>query len=509
MVEFRADNKKIAKNTLIMYLRMLFMMFVSLYTSRIVFNALGVSDYGIYNIVGGIIVFLSFINSALSRATTRYITAELTNDNKESQSNVFNLAVIAHIIIAIIILILSESIGVLILNHCLNIPEDRIFAANIVYQFSVLSSLFSVMQTPFTAVIIAHERMSIFAYFSIIEAIMKLLTAFILTTYANDKLILYAIMIFIVGIINILIIRTYCYNKFLMCKWKKPHNGKLFKEMFGFMGWNLTGQASVVATNQGVNFLVNVFHGVVVNAAIGISNSIANILNQIVTNFQIAFNPEIIKLYVSGQHTEVIKLAIRCTKISSFLILLFIVPITFQIENILFVWLGNYPEYAAEFCILTLIGIYFDNVSAPMWMIRSADKKIKNYQIVISSIYSLCFWGGWLILFLGVVPYAIIWVRIFVYFVMLIIRAFYVKSLIPELNVSLYIYELFGCTTKVVIIPLVSLYILSQYDFGGHFLNLSINVTVGLLLMCICTYLLGLTTEERNLIQKKLLNRIK
>ena len=209
-----SSNRRIAKNTLIMYGRMFVMTLISLYTSRIVFNALGINDFGIYNVVGGIIIFFAFINNGLSRATTRYITAEITEGSIESQRNIFNLAIVAHIIVAFIILVLCETIGLYFVNTYLNIPTERMSAANIVYQLSVIAAVFSVMQTPFSSAIVAVEKMSVYAYFTILDALFKLITAFSLIRFTGDRLILYAFLIFLIGIINIMIYRIYCYRRF-------------------------------------------------------------------------------------------------------------------------------------------------------------------------------------------------------------------------------------------------------------------------------------------------------
>ncbi|WP_315578951.1 hypothetical protein [Hoylesella oralis] len=503
MAETISNNKRIAKNTLFMYGRMLIMTLISLYTSRIVFNALGVNDFGIYNVVGGIIVFFTFINGGLSRATARYITAEITEGTAISQRNVFNLSVVAHFIIAFIILFLCETIGLYLINVYLNIPSGRMFAANVVYQFSVIAAIFSVMQTPFTAAIVAFERMSIYAYFTVLDAIFKLVTAFILIKFTGDRLILYAFLIFSIGIINIVIYRIYCYRKFAMCKWERPRNKKLLKELFGFMGWSLTGQAAVVATNQGVNFLINIFYNVAVNAAIGLSNTIVGTINNFIINFQIAFNPQIIKLYVAKEYEELMLLSMRCTRLTSFLILIFMVPVSFQIKNILTLWLGHYPLYAPEFCILTLIAIYLDNVSGAMWMIRGADKNIKIYQIVVSIVYSLCFWGGWIALAFGLVPYCVIWIRIFVFFILFFVRAFFVKSLIPQLSISRYFFEVFLRTPIILIIPLIVMFFIKDINFGNLFLNLILNCLIGFFLISIAIFVLGLNRWERNLIIEK------
>lgn len=497
MIDNSTNNKIIAKNTMILYLRMLVMTCISLYTSRVIFNTLGVVDYGVYNLVAGIIVFFSFINGGLSRATTRYVTAELSSGTNDSLRNVFNTTVVAHLIIAIVVFTAAEPVGIFIINRILDIPTDRIFAANIVYQLSVFASLVGIMQTPFQAAIIAKEKMSVYAYLTIIDAILKLATALLIIYYDGDKLIFYSILIFISNILSVIFYRIYCYRNFLFCKWEKPKNKELLKKLFSFMGWSLAGQGAVVATNQGVNFLINVYCGVVVNASIGISSMIVNIVTNFVSNFQIAFNPQLIKLYISNSHDELINLAIKTTRLTSFLILIFLIPISFQIDNILTFWLGDYPQYTAEFCVLTLIGIYFDQVSGPMWMIRGAHEDIKNYQIVIFLIYSLCFFIGWIVLYFKFPPYSVIIVRTIVFIFLLIIRALFVKKLVPQLSILNYIKEVFITTTIVIIIPLLTMLLLTRLEISNLIIELVFKCGTGLLITLLSIYVFGFNNEEK------------
>lgn len=340
------------------------MMVISLFTTRITFRLLGVDNYGIYNIVGSIIVFFTFINQALTTATRRYITAEIVTGTPESCQNVFNIARKSHGIIAIAIFVIAEVVGLWIVNRILNIPSDRMFAANVVYQLSVISALVGIMQAPYTAAITAHEKMSIYAYYSVIEAALKLLGVLLLYVIAGDKLIIYAIIILVCSVSTQLLYRFYCKRHFPECKYLKSNDTHLLKEMFNFMGWSLFGQAAVVLTNQGVSVLVNMFFSVAANAAMGISNQITHIVSNFVNSFQTAFQPQITKLFVKHDFDELVRLTIQTSRMSSYLVMFFMVPIIFQVDNFLTLWLGEYPEYAVEFCIYTLFGIFIDSCSA-------------------------------------------------------------------------------------------------------------------------------------------------
>ena len=501
----KVDNRRIARNTLYMYLRMLVSMFVALFTTRINFQALGVDNFGIYNVVGSVIVFFTFINQGLTTATRRYITAELAQGDKESRRNVFNLAIGAHIGIAFIIIILGETVGLWAVNYLLNIPSERVFAANVVYQLSIFTAVVNVMQAPYTASITAHEKMDIYAYISIFEIFAKLAVAYGVLYLPGDKLIVYAVLLTLTQLIVILLNGAYCHRKFSMCHFQRPHDKNLLKEIFGYMGWNLAGQAMVVLTNQGVTVLVNMFFNVAANAAMGVSNQITHIVSNFVSNFQIAFNPQITKLYVSKETDELIKLANRCSRISSYLVLVFIIPISFQIHNFLTIWLDEYPDYTVEFCIYTLIAIFIDAISAPLWMILASDKNIKKYQTVLTTIYSFNFLGALLALWLGAPPYSVIVVRIFVYMLAVSARLLLVKEKLPMFSINQWLWMTLARTCKIVILPFLLMILLSQIHLNSRFLELILFSGLSFLMVCISIYLFGLDQKERALIKEKVI----
>lgn len=503
-----STNKRIAKNTLYMYLRMIVVMIVSLFTTRIVFKALGIDDYGLYNVVGSIIVLFGFINSGLTTATRRYITAEIANGDKNSQQNVFNLSLCAHGLIAIIIFILAETAGLYLVNYTLNIPEDRLVAANVVYQMTVLTAIWNVFQAPFQAAITAFERMNIYAYLSILDVVLKLVIAYFISIYKGDKLIIYSILIFASTFLSTFVTRLYCIRKFDICRFKKPHNKKLLKEMFGYMGWSLIGQFVVVLTSQGVSMLVNVFFSVAANAAMGISNQITNVVHQFVSNFQIAFQPQITKQYVTRQYDSLNTLALRASRFSSYLVLIFLVPIAFQIDNFLCIWLGDYPEFAVEFCLLTLLCIFIDSISAPLWMVAMADNHIKKYQIIISIIYSFNFIGAWFVLKLGCAPYSVIIVRCFVYIVAFFVRLFYINEKIPNFSLLKWLRNSVFETLKIIIIPIVIMTLLAKIQFINMYLELLVMAGSAFVLMVSSIFVFGLNKEERKLIKSFIFKRV-
>lgn len=442
------NNIRIAKNTMYMYLRMFVILIVSLYTTRIVFNVLGVEDYGIYSVVGGVIVFFSFINQSLAGATQRYITAELAEGSVESQRDVFSAAIKSHFLIGFIILLLGETIGLWFLNTVMNIPDGRMFAANVVFQLSVFSAFLTVLQAPFNATIMAHEKMAVYAFFSIFDVVFKLAVAFLIQVISGDKLIIYAILIFSVGVINILLYRVYCYKTFLMCRFKNVKNKSLFKGLFSYMGWALFGTATNVGTNQGVTMLVNYYNGVIINAAMGVSNQIVSVVNQFVTNFQVAFRPQIVKYYVTKESEELAKLTIRASRMTAYLILILLIPVSFEIKDFLRLWLGDYPKYAVEFSILTLVCIYFESICNPLIMLITSDKNIKRYQLVVSLIYSTNIIFCWIVLSLGYVPYLVIAIRLVIDFGLVAAR-------LLLMNNRWYGFPIFRWVEKVILKPIL------------------------------------------------------
>lgn len=508
-MEDNSSNKRIAKNTIIMYGRMLIMLVVSLYTSRVVFNALGVDDYGIYNVVGGIIVFFTFINNGLSRATSRYITAELATGDEESQSNIFNLALVAHVIISALILLLGETVGLWLVNSYLNIPEGRMGAANFVYQFSLLTSIVGVMQTPFQSVIIAHEKMSIYAYMSIVEALLKLATALLLVSYIGDKLSIYALLLLLVALTNGSIYCIYCMKKYTMCLLKRPHGRTLLKEMFNFMSLSLFGSFAVVLTNQGVNILINIFYTVAVNAAMGISTQITSVVTNFVYNFQLAFNPQITKQFVKRDFDSLVKLTLRSSRYTSYLVLVFLVPMLFESDNLLTIWLGDYPQYAVEFCQLTLIGIYFDAISGPLWMISGANNDIKKYQITVSSIFVLNLLFSWIFLLMGFEPYIVLIIRACIYLVLTMVRLCLAKELVPNLSIKEWAKDVLLSSLIIFFLASSLMWSLELIHFNNMFVHFFINASSGVVITVLLIVILGLKNGERIFVKEKIKNIIK
>ena len=493
-----ANNKTIAKNTVFLYLRMLVLMLVSFYTTRVLLKALGVDDYGIFNVVGSLIVMISFINQGLLGASRRYIIAELTTGDLHSQREMYTNVVYSHLIICVVILFLGETIGLWFFSNYLNIPEDRYNAAMWVYQFSLITSLATIMLSPFNAVIVSEEKMSAYAFFSIIDAGMKLAIVWILMVINGDKLITYALLLVGVGLVDFVIYYFYCRVHFPLCRLVRIKGLQKLKELFKYMGWSVFGLGSNVASRQGVTMLVNIFFSVAVNAAMGISNMISGVATQFVNNFQMAFTPQLTKNYIAGNNGDVINLVDRASRYSSLLVLIMLIPIGIVISDLLEIWLGEYPQYTEEFCVLTLICIYFDAMSNSLTTVITADKKIRNYQLLVGLLYLMDFGICWLVLVFGALPYSVILVRLGISLAGMGLRLFLMKKRVFGFSSGCWIKSVLGRGFVIVLLcsPLI---VFNFFDLFGKniYLRFFIVGIVSIAWTMFVIWLIGLTTKER------------
>lgn len=368
---------------------MLLTMGISLYISRVVLDVLGAVDYGLYNVIGGVVIMFGFLNNAMAASTQRFLTFEIGCGNWLKLKQIFSTSINLHVLISIIILLLSETIGLWFLNTKLNIPSDRVIAANWVYQFSLLSALIQILSVPYHALIIAHEKMNVFAGISILEVLLKLFAVFLLKLYGDDKLILYAILIFAVSFLIRIIYSIYCSKKFKESRFMWFWDKNLFREMTSFAGWNLFGVFAGIGYNQGVNILLNIFFNPIVNAARAISFQVTGAINQLVNNFQLAVNPPIIKSYAERKDRNTNNLIFASSKFSYLLLLLFIVPLVIEMEFVLSIWLKEVPEYTVLFTRLILIDALIMSLSGPLQTLAQATGRIRNYQLIVSSILLL------------------------------------------------------------------------------------------------------------------------
>ena len=376
------NNKRIAKNTIFLYFRMLFLMAVNLYTSRIILNVLGVVDYGIFNVVAGVITMLSFITGPLGGSASRYITFALGEGNFEKLKKVFGSTMITHILLCGGIFVFAETLGLWFVMNKLVIPECRFHAALWIYQFSILTSIISLLSVPYNATIIAHEKMNTFAYISIFEVLAKLGSILLLEYLKYDHLIVYGALLLTIQVIIRIIYTVYCRKSFLECKYALSWNPRLLRELVAYSSWSSLGYLAVVGYTQGLNILLNLFFGPVVNAARGIAVQVQSALLQLCTNFQMALNPQITKSYAVNDLNYMHRLIIYASKYSYYVMLLVVVPVLVNIKYILFLWLKQYPDYTIPCVRLTLLIALLECMKNPILTAIHATGKIKRFQTI-------------------------------------------------------------------------------------------------------------------------------
>lgn len=379
-----SENKIIAKNTVFLYIRMLVLLTVGLYTSRVTISVLGISDYGIYNVVGGVVLLFSFIDYALVSSTQRYLTYELGRGNCERVSLVFSTSINIHSLVSFITVLLSETIGLWFFYNKMNIPTDRFDAAFWVFQFSVLSCLIRIMTEPYNALIIANERMSAFAYMSLLDAFLKLLGVYFLTVSDSDRLLLYGMILFIISIINFVMYGKYCKAKFPEIKYRFVIEKFLTIEMTKFTSWNLVGNLAYVCYTQGINLLLNIFFNPVVNAARGISVQIQSVVSNFSCNIENAIKPQITKSYAKQDVNRAIALIFFSARLSFYVLLIIAIPIFVETTQILTIWLVEVPEYTVSFTRLTMLYLLSESLTNPLTTAALVTGNIKKYQLTVS-----------------------------------------------------------------------------------------------------------------------------
>ena len=383
------SNKRIARNTVMLYFRMLLIMAVSLYTSRIVLETLGVEDFGIYNVVGGVVAMLGFLNSAMSVATQRFLSYEVGTGDLLQLQRVFSSTVLIHCAIAFFIFVVAETAGLWFLNTCLSIPAERMGAANWVFQFSILTFVVNILSVPYNALIISHEEMGIYAYISIAEAILKLSVIYLLDCFSLDKLKLYALLIFLVSLFIRIIYQFYCTRKYPECKFEFAWQKNLLKNLTSFSGWSLFGGIAQIAKVQGVGIVLNIVWGATINAAWGIAQQVNAAVLLFVQNFVMAINPPIIKAFAQGERDRLFSLLFNGMKYTFFLAFCLIVPLLFETGFVLSLWLKSVPEHTVAIVRYVLVAIMVELFSHTIATTVQATGNIRWYQIVVGGILFL------------------------------------------------------------------------------------------------------------------------
>lgn len=490
------NNKRIAKNTLLLYLRLILTMGVGLFTSRVVLNTLGVEDYGVYNVVGGVVAMFALFTGSLSAAISRFLTYELGKGNVHKLNVVFSTSVTIQLVLAIVVSLLAEIGGVWFLNTHMNIPADRMNAANWVLQFSILTFAINLVSVPYNAAIIAHEKMSAFAYISILEVILKLVVAYTLYVSPIDKLKTYAFLLALVALIIRFVYSIYCSRNFEECHYKFVFDKSLLKQMTGFAGWNLLGSGAYLFNTQGVNIVTNLYFGVAVNAARGVASQAEGIIRQFVTNFTTAINPQITKSYAAGDMNYMYSLVCRGAKFSYFLMFFFAVPFMFETETIMRLWLKNYPPEAPLFLRLSMIGTLFDILGNATANAAWATGNVKRYYIVIGGVGCLVFPLSWIAFAMGIDAYASYIAFAVIYLVLVFLKLYIIKGLIGFPVIEFY-KNVFGRIVPVSILSFV-LPAIVYFNMDNCLLRTFVVIAISGISTAAITYFIGMSKGERS-----------
>lgn len=502
-----SSTSRIAKNTLLLYFRQILIMLVSLYTVRIVLNVLGAEDYGIYNVVAGVVTMFGFLSGAMATASQRYFAFDLGKKDYEHLKTTFSVTFQIYVLLAAIIVVLAETVGLWFVLNKLVIPPERMNAALWIYQAAVLSFLFSLITTPYMASIIAHENMNIYAYVSIVEAVLKLAIVFLLQVVNFDKLMLYGLLLLSVTLIITFIYRTYCKKNYQECKFKYVKDNKLFKELVSYSGWNLLGSITVIVRNQGIAVLLNVFFYAVVNAAYAIGHQVNNAITSFTNNFTTALNPPLIKSYASKDYQKMKKILFSGGKFSFFILLILCLPILFEIEYILNIWLKNYPEYTIEFvrCFLVLSMVEIFNYSIGCAV--QATGKIKWYQITINSIQILAFPIVLILYELEFPPYAAQMSMIVLSTIALFARLYFIKHLLNISPMEYFVNVLLRCIFVALVSITIPLLITLMYE--DSIVRLILVTIISAISTIVTIYFIGINKEEKMLASKSIIKYIK
>ncbi len=498
-----STHKRLAKNTMFLYFRMFIIMGVTFYTTRVVLEKLGVDDYGIFNTIGGIVVLFTFINTAMVSATQRFLNYYLGKDEIDNVKLFFSLSLLTHIIIGIIVVILTEAVGLWFLYNKMSLPPDRFNAAFWVLQISTLITLSRIIRSPYNAVIIAYERMDYYAYISIIDVVLKLLIVYLLSIVNFDKLILYSLLSLAVSLSVTYAFKYYSNRHFPISHFKFRWDRKSFNEIFQFSSFSLLGNMANMVTHQVVNMIINTFCGVAVNAAVAVSSQLSHGVYSFITNFQLAFNPILVKTYAREEFMELKQLIYKVSKLSYYLMFCISLPLLIYTREFLSLWLTEVPDFTVEFCQLTVVTFLIDTLAEPLWKTVQASGQIKVYQIVTSLILlsnlPLCY----IVLHLGYSPVIVFVVKLAINFIAYIYRFFFTKRLI-DFSLSAYL--------KNIITPIILVTItVCIISYGVTTLNLHyiISAIIIFLASLAIIYFIGTTKSEKKFLMNIINNKLR
>lgn len=503
-------NTKIAKNSTLLYIRMAIVMAINLYSVRIVLHSLGEVDYGIYNVLSGVITLLSCITSTTSTSTQRFYSFTIGEDKQKKIQDIFSISINIYIVLSAFVIIVGETIGLWFINTKLTIPSDRLIAANWVYQFSILSFIFSILQSPFSAATIANEDMGFFAIVSLLECCFKLIIAIILASVSVDKLIFYAAALMLVPLLSLGIYIIIAYIKYPECRYKKISDKRLYKEIMHFSGWSLYGSVAGVGMNQVVNILINMYFGPIANAARGISMQVNSAFSSFGANFITAIRPPMIKSFAEGNFAYLDKLFSVSNKLIFYSMIIIAIPVYAEMEGIIHLWLNNDEIMIIKFSRLIVIYIMILVLNNPISIIMQATGKVKEYFVPVESMTLLCPFVSWFLFKFGAPVYSAFWAMIVAVSISHIIRIFTLKKYYPQFSIKKYICKF--------IIPAILISIIVycvacsiRLFIGNLVVRIVTLFVIASLLVTSLVYVFNLTKNERTLLKNylhKIINKL-
>ncbi|MBO4447498.1 MAG: lipopolysaccharide biosynthesis protein [Bacteroidales bacterium] len=502
----KGANTRLAKNTLLLYLRMIIVILVNLYASRVILENLGIDDYGIYNVIGGMVSMFVFLNTAMVASSQRFIAFEQGRADLASQTKVYSTSVLIHISIALVVVLLAETIGLWFLNSKMNIPPDRMTAAFWVYQSTIACFVLKVLIVPETSSVVAHEHMGLYAIASIVFAVLQLLLALSLKYFSGDRLIVYSLLLIAVEGVNFLIYKLYCLRRFKECRFCRPRDPRLFKEMLSFAGWSFVGNFGIAMRGPGVNIVINQFCGPAVNAARGLAYQVSSVVSNFVNNFQMSLTPQITKDYASGDRERMMRLVQTGSRISFFLLAFIVVPLFIRASDVLALWLKEVPEMTAEFLRLVLIMGLIASMVGPITTALQATGRIKLFQITIAVIMLLELPLAYALMSLGVKAFEVVYVSILIEFAALVARILLLNAQIKLDLKAFFLGIIVKCAFVGALMFALPLYL---DRFIGHgFWGLVLFVSLSLLWSCIVVLAAGLSRQERAMLTEYIKKKI-
>lgn len=507
MTQIQSNNKRIARNTMLLYIRMFLSMAVSLYTSRVILQTLGVEDYGIYNVVGGVVGMFSFLNTTMSSATSRFLTYSLGEQNNSKLRDTFSASFWIHIIIAILVFLLCETIGLWFLTNKMVLPDDRLTAAHIVFQFSVLSTMISITQVPYNASLIAHEKMDVYAYVEMGNVVLRLLIVYALVLLPYDQLVTYSILLFLVSTSVAMYYRYYTTRHFEECHIQFKWQPSVVKPMLSFSGWDFFGNMAVTARTQGVSMLLNVFFGPVLNAAAGVASNVQNAVLAFANNVNTAVRPQIIKYHAQGEYSAMTSLINNSCKFNYMILLMITLPLCCEMDYVLTLWLGNVPDYAPIFCILTLIFNMIANLSYLVNTGNHAVGQIQKPSVINGALYICVIPLSYILYKMGGEPWVAYLFNAAAVFFGLLTNVVVLSHNCPEFSIWRFVHDVIAKCVLVTIISCVVVMLSTQF-FAPSFFRLCLSTLISIIVVGITGLYILLTEGIRNKILTKIKHKL-